>query len=54
MAGPETPFPWMIRYVDRLWRLPPEQRAHVIAQAKARIKAKRAHGRDRAFAKLGD
>lgn len=55
MAGPEVPFPWSekVRYADRLFRLPGEQRAHVIAKAKERIKGKGSHSkRDRVFAEL--
>ena len=55
MAGPETPFPLsqLIRFADRLYRMPAEQQAHAVAQAKMRLKRKGSHSkRDRAFAEL--
>ena len=50
MAGPEVPFPLLVRYTARLDRMPPEQRANAIAKAKARLKRKgRQSTRDQIF-----
>lgn len=52
--APEAPSPsQLVRFADRLHRLPPEQRAHVIARAKARVESGRPRMRDRAWAVLG-
>jgi hypothetical protein len=50
MAGPEVPFPLIVRYTSRLDRMPPEQRPNAIAKAKERLKRKgRQSKRDQVF-----
>jgi hypothetical protein len=50
-----TDFPesQVIRYTDRLYRLPRAQRAHLVARAAARAQGENPKMRDRVFAVIG-
>ena len=54
-AGPEVPFPFalVVRYRDRLSRLPAVQREHMVQQAAKRVaRGGSVSARDRVFAEL--